>query len=251
MEPPAATPQHDADGWARRAAEVDWPPGWSVVAVEETGSTNTDLLDAARAGAPHRSVRVTAHQTAGRGRLDRRWDAPPGTNLLVSILLRDPPAALHEVTQRVALAGAAAASRLAGVDVRLKWPNDLLVGGAKLAGVLAQAGLVGGRVDHVVVGMGMNVGWAPEGAARLGEVHHPLTVLREVLLTFDELPADIHDRYRGALATLGQRVRVELPAGTVEGRAVEVERDGRLVVLDECGLSHRIDTGDVVHLRPA
>jgi len=237
------------------ASTVGWPRGWSVEAVWETGSTNADLLAAARAGAPDRSVLAAAHQTAGRGRLDRRWEAPPGANLLVSLLLLDPPAALHEVTQRVALAAAVAARRLADVDARLKWPNDLLVDGAKLAGILAQAGGTGGRIDHVVVGIGINVGWAPPHAARLdagGRAPvHPLTVLRELLVAFDDLPTDIHPTYRSALATIGQRVRVELPAGVIEGRAVDVDRDGRLVVLDDCGITTRVDTGDVVHLRPA
>jgi BirA family transcriptional regulator, biotin operon repressor / biotin---[acetyl-CoA-carboxylase] ligase len=251
METPSATPQPPGHDWVDVAASIAWPAGWSVEAVAETGSTNVDLLAAARAGAPDRSVRTTAHQTAGRGRLDRRWDAPPGANLLVSILLRDVPASFHEATQRVALAGAIAAQRSAGVEARLKWPNDLLVDGAKLAGVLAQAGTTAGRVDHVVVGIGMNVGWAPPGAARLGDGVHPLAVLRDLLVAYDELPLDVHERYRRELVTIGQRVRVELPAGVLEGRAVDVERDGRLVVLDECGLTTRIDTGDVVHLRPA
>lgn len=258
MDTPSATPQRPggarADSWAAAASSIRWPPGWFVGTVEETGSTNTDLLAAARAGAPARTVLATAHQTAGRGRLDRRWDAPPGSNLLVSVLLRDPPAALHEVTQRVALAAVDAVARLAPVRPSIKWPNDLLLGGAKLAGILAQAGGADGRIDHVVVGMGMNVAWAPEGAARLAD-HlpaevHPLEVLREVLAAFDELPADVHVRYRDELSTIGQRVRVELPTGGVEGRAVDVDRDGRLAVLDPCGITHRIDTGDVVHLRP-
>ncbi|MEZ5273130.1 MAG: hypothetical protein R2694_12630 [Ilumatobacteraceae bacterium] len=79
------------------------------------------------------------HQTAGRGRLDRRWDAPPGANLLVSLLFRDVPAASHELTWRVGLAACAAAEQVAGVTPSLKWPNDLLVDDRKLAGVLAQA----------------------------------------------------------------------------------------------------------------
>ena len=251
MDTPSATPPPDSGDRSAAATTISWPRGWAVELVAETGSTNADLLEAARWGAADRTVRAAAHQTAGRGRLDRRWDAPPGANLLVSILFRDPPSAVHELTQRIALAAATAAKRVAGVDATLKWPNDLLVGASKLAGILAQAGAVGGRLDHVVVGMGMNVRWAPDGAAKLGDGVDPLVVLRELLVAFDELPLDVHDRYRDALATIGQRVRVELPSGVVEGRAVDVERDGRLVVLDECGITSRIDTGDVVHLRPA
>ena len=120
--------------------------------------------------------------------------------------------------------------------------------------MLAQAGgraSSGTAPGHVVIGIGMNVRWAPEGAAKLGDEIDPVDVLAEMLRRYDELPVDIWPAYRSALATLGQRVRVERPDGAVSGRAVDVERDGRLVVLDECAITHRIDTGDVIHLRPA
>jgi BirA family biotin operon repressor/biotin-[acetyl-CoA-carboxylase] ligase len=239
----------DPDATPRRS----WPAEWHVEVVAETGSTNDDLLAAAARGAPDRSVLAALHQTAGRGRLDRRWDAPPGANLLVSLLVRDVPEHLHELTQRVALAAREAAVHVASVTPELKWPNDLLLSGRKLAGVLAQAGSAGGGIgpDHVVIGIGLNVRWAPEGAARLGEAVDPFDVLAELLLAYDRLPADIWPAYRAALATLGSIVRVERPGGVIQGRAVDVGRDGRLVVIDECAMSHHIDTGDVIHLRPA
>jgi BirA family biotin operon repressor/biotin-[acetyl-CoA-carboxylase] ligase len=225
--------------------------GWRVTVVDETGSTNADLLAAAASGAPDRSVLMARHQTAGRGRLDRTWDAPPGANLLASVLLRELPAHLHEVTQRLALAAAAAAEQVAGARVELKWPNDLLIGDAKLAGILAQVGMgADGRPDHVVVGIGMNVQWAPRGAARLGDHIDPFHQLRTMLVAFDDLPPDIHDLYRSRLGTLGRRVKVTLHDGELVGRAVDVGRDGRLAVLDDCAITHHVDTGDVVHLRP-
>jgi BirA family biotin operon repressor/biotin-[acetyl-CoA-carboxylase] ligase len=215
--------------------------------VDETGSTNTDLLAAAAAGAPDRSVLMARHQTAGRGRLDRRWDAPPGSNLLVSLLFRDVPATPSELTQRVGLAAMTACTRVVGVQPSLKWPNDLLLDGAKLAGILAQANL--GTRPAVVVGIGVNVGWAPEGSARLGPDVDPLDVLRAMLVAYDELPTDISELYRDNLGTLGRAVRVEASDGVVEGRALDVEPDGRLVVLDDCGITHRFAVGDIIHLR--
>lgn len=222
------------------------PPGWTVERVAETGSTNADLL-ATAADRPHHSVLVADHQTAGRGRLDRRWDAPAGDNLLVSILFHDVPPHPSELTRRVALAAVDACRAVAGVDVALKWPNDLLVGDAKLAGILAERNAAGA----VVVGMGLNVGWAPEGAARLGPPHTPADVLAALLTAYDALPADTHERYRAALGTLGRQVRIELPSGFLEGTATDVEADGRLVVIDTCAVTHRLAAGDVVHLRPA
>lgn len=102
------------------------------------------------------------------------------------------------------------------------------------------------------MGLGLNVRWAPEGAARLGDHLQPLDVLRALLAELDGLPGDVGPLYRERLGTLGQQVRVHLPGGAeLEGRALDVEPDGRLVLLDPCGLTHRVDTGDVVHLRRA
>jgi BirA family biotin operon repressor/biotin-[acetyl-CoA-carboxylase] ligase len=244
-----------ANGAGSRSAQ-GWPAGWHVRVVEETGSTNTDLLAAAQAGAPERSVLVARHQTAGRGRLDRSWETPAGTNLLVSLLVTVPVAASHEATQRVAHAAVDACRHVAGVTPVLKWPNDLLLDGAKLAGVLAQAvpneGAAPSSLMRVVVGIGINVGWAPPGAALLGGEATPDAVLVALLRAYDALPADIHELYRNQLATLGEQVRAELPGGgSIVGRAVDVDPDGRLVILDGCAVTHRVGAADVVHLRPA
>jgi BirA family biotin operon repressor/biotin-[acetyl-CoA-carboxylase] ligase len=217
--------------------------------VSETGSTNADLIAAAASGAPDRTVLVAHHQTAGRGRLDRRWEAPPGSNLLVSMLFRPLPHPPQRATWLVALAARRACGALTGLDVGIKWPNDLLVGDAKLAGLLAQ---VAG--DAVVVGLGLNVGWAPDGAARLGDGIDPVVVLARILTELDELApstnAELLAAYREASATLRRRVRAELPGGSVlEGRAVDVADDGRLIVLDDCAVTHRLDVADVVHMR--
>jgi BirA family biotin operon repressor/biotin-[acetyl-CoA-carboxylase] ligase len=222
----------------------DDPQGWHVRHVAETGSTNADLL-AEAATARDRTVLRADHQTAGRGRLDRRWDAPAGANLLVSILFRGPiePA---ELVRRVGLAVVLAARDACGVDAALKWPNDVLVDGRKAAGVLAQQAPNGA----VVVGAGVNLGWAPDGAARLGDVD-PDGFLRTVLDAFDALPDDVSELYRASLATLGRRVRVERPTDAIVGTAIDVDAHGRLVVLDECAISHHIEAGDVIHLRPA
>ena len=179
--------------------------------------------------------------------MDRTWTAPPGANLLVSILFRTVPADPGELTRRLGLAAVHAARRTADVHAVLKWPNDVLVGDRKLAGILAQ------RTDDgsVVTGMGLNVGWAPDGAARLGDGIAPAAVLRSVLVAYDDLPADVDHVYRDTLDTLGRRVRIELPTGELVGTAVDVDPDGRLVVLDECAITHRVPVGDVVHLRRA
>ncbi len=244
---------------------MTWPAGWDVRRVAETGSTNADLIAAVAAGtAGDRTVLAADHQTAGRGRLDRRWDAPPGANLLVSIVVAPVPALPAEATHRIGLAAVAAARRFLGADlasdVGLKWPNDVLVGDRKLAGILAQ------RVpdhDAVVVGLGLNVGWAPDGAAALGplaadanaaqtddQLVDPARLLRALLEEIEALPADIASRYVESLATIGRWVRVEMPDVTpLYGRAVAVDETGRLVLADADGRRHHLDVGDVVHVR--
>ncbi len=237
----------DRDDHARSPGDpVGWPGGWNVEHVAETGSTNADLLAAADR-LPDRSVLVADHQTAGRGRLDRTWEAPPGANLLVSILFRDVPADPGELTRRVGLAAVDAVGRTTGRGAGLKWPNDVLLDGRKLGGILAQRAASGA----VVVGLGLNVGWAPQGAAALDGAASPAEVLAELLSAYDRLPdgAELHERYRRTLVTIGQRVRVELPGGEVRGTALDVAPDGALMVLDECAVTHRVDVGDVVHLR--
>ena len=233
-----------------------WPNGWWVSVVAETGSTNTDLLASAHGGAEHHSVLMAKFQSAGKGRLDRTWVAEPGSNLLVSLLFRFADTMVrptHQFTQMVGMAAALASEQLVAVTPQMKWPNDLLIDGKKVSGILAQ-----GAADFVVVGIGVNVGWAPPDAVSLNAASRnaqtePLDLLRAMLGHIDVLesldPAQLHARYVAHLMTLGQEVRVEMAKHVVTGRASSVLMDGRLEVVDGTGQTHLIDTGDVVHLR--
>jgi BirA family biotin operon repressor/biotin-[acetyl-CoA-carboxylase] ligase len=242
---------------------------WLVERVSETGSTNADLLKAAENGAPNRSVLVTDHQTAGRGRLGRVWEAPPGTNLLVSTLFRDVTDHAHRLTQHLGLAAAFVLRDSFGIDAGLKWPNDVVVslGGddVKIAGILAQSTVSSTAGVHVVVGMGLNVGWAPPADVAIATCVNnvkapgsanltPFDILQLILRRFDEIeglsPSESFGAYRASLRTLGKNVKCDMPDGThITGRAVDIDTNGRLQVLDECAITHHIDTADVVHLR--
>lgn len=220
---------------------------------EEIDSTNRWLLEQARSGAAEGLVAVAGHQTAGRGRLGRKWEAPPGSALLVSVLLRPSdlePERLHLVTAAVGLAAAEACTAVTGgrVSPGLKWPNDLVVGDSKLAGVLAEAAL-----PAVVVGCGVNVTWAPEGASCLGDGVTPdglLVALLERLGHWYGRWDDVASAYRLRCSTLGRLVRVELADETFTGHAADVTDDGHLLV--DVGVCLRtVTAGDVVHLRPA
>ena len=212
---------------AGRFADVRW--------FAELDSTNRLAGDLARAGAPDGVVVGADHQTAGRGRRGRTWESRPGASLLVSVILRPAPAL---VTLAAGVAAAEACEAGAGVALGLKWPNDLLTDGAKLGGILSE--LVG---DAAVVGLGLNLAWAPAGAARLGSGVDRAALLHAYLAGLDSA-GDVLDRYRARCTTLGRRVRVELPGSAVEGVATDVDEDGRLLVE-----GHAIAAGDVVHLR--
>lgn len=258
---------------ARIAANVvrAGTPWTQVRVVRTTPSTSADVAAEARAGAGEGLVVATDHQSAGRGRLDRRWEAPPGASLAVSVLL-DPGAVRADrwpwlpLLAGVALRGALRDD--CGLDARLKWPNDVLVGGRKLAGILVErVDTPGGPV--AVVGIGLNVSMTAEqlpvpqatsllleGATRL----EPERVLVAVLESFGaaytrwiESAGDPEQWLRGAYvaacSSIGVVVRVELPGGAVvTGGSTGVDGLGRLVVATAHG-EVAVGAGDVVHLR--
>ena len=246
-----------------------WGGAWDVHWLDEVDSTNTDVRARARQGAPAGLVVVADHQTAGRGRLDRRWESPPGANLLASVLLRPSCGAedMYLGAGAVALAGADACREVAGVEPTLKWPNDLLLDGSKLAGVLAEAEFDGPSVSALVVGIGINVAWPgpPDvhgtclDTARLSGapvdrralLDHLLEALepRCALLEDGAGRRALAEQVRRLCTTLGQQVRVDLVGEVVTGRAVSIDDVGRLVV-ETAGAARTISAGDVVHLRP-
>ena len=240
------------------------------VVVEETGSTNADVAELARAGRPEGLVLVAEHQTAGRGRLGRDWTAPRGSGLTFSVLLRPTGVAAKRWPLLPLLVGVGvveAVRRVARVDAVLKWPNDVLVGDRKLGGILAE------RVDTpdgpaAVVGVGLNL------ALQESELPVPTAisltlagavctdrdiVLQAVLqgvaahyLQWRDAAGDaghVLPAYRALCATLGRAVRVELPGGEyVEGVADDIDAAGGLVVVSPA--ARRVVTaGDVVHVR--
>jgi len=287
------SPWNDLDRPPLRAGALEralvQPGGlWtSVRVVAETGSTNSDLAAEAASGAPAGAVLIAEEQTAGRGRLDRAWSAPARSGLFVSVLLRPglkDATGGGEVPRRhwswlpllVGVAAGASLSRAAGVELSLKWPNDLLVTvdgeERKLGGILAELSGDGGEEDAVVVGIGLNVSLRAEelpvpGAGSLAlagaSVTDRETLVRTLLRVFAELYEDwcsvggdpeasgLRAAYAAQCATIGRPVRVELPGGReLLGEAVAVDADGRLVVRTADGTEQPVGAGDVVHVRP-
>ncbi|MEO8743792.1 MAG: biotin--[acetyl-CoA-carboxylase] ligase [Candidatus Dormiibacterota bacterium] len=189
-------------------------PSPSVVRRKSVTSTQ----DVAR-GLPIGSVVVADHQTAGRGRLDHRWESPPGTALLVSFVLAPNPL--------LSLAAGVAAAEASGPGVRLKWPNDLLLRGGKVGGILVEA-----TPEKAICGIGINLSWAPRGAAKLNQDRDPLLDrLRVEVKRWSSAPAaQVLARWRELSDTIGRRVRVDQPGGAVEGMAEDIGRNGELIV---------------------
>ncbi|NLA35921.1 MAG: biotin--[acetyl-CoA-carboxylase] ligase [Actinobacteria bacterium] len=243
--------------------------------VLETGSTNADLLDAARRGESEQ-VLATDFQSAGRGRLGRPWSAGPGASVLCSMLIRpdgtfDNP---HLATAAVGLAAAEAVEALTGRRVGIKWPNDLVAGTSdapddrKLAGILAEAVIGSEGIEAVVVGIGLNANWPEipeELSAAATAINHlvgapvdrtdlVIELVRRVGEHLDALKVDggaerLHAAIAERSATLGRRVRVELPDGEIIGLATGFTVEGALVV-DVDGATTVVSVGDITHLRP-
>lgn len=236
----------------------------------EAGSTNAILSERAResSSTPHLSVLLTDNQTAGRGRLGRSWTAAPGASLAVSVLLRRLPSTNARgwipLAAGVAMADAIA-EQLPDHEVAVKWPNDVLVDGRKICGILAQA-----TQDAVVVGTGVNTAMTKSqlpvptatSFAVLGVEADADRLLATYLRALDQLVADLaaagdavssglHATASGRCATIGRDVRVVLPGDSVlVGTATALDADGRLLVLAG-GAETPISAGDVVHVRPA
>jgi BirA family transcriptional regulator, biotin operon repressor / biotin---[acetyl-CoA-carboxylase] ligase len=268
------------------------PDKLSVVAVERSlttrllghpalvypsiGSTNDAALERAAGGATEGLLVLAEEQTAGRGRQDRSWWAPPGSSLLMSLLLRPSIAAASagQLTMCLGLGAVEGIERLTSLRVGLKWPNDLVLNGRKLGGMLSEARLVGGQIEYAVLGLGLNVNLdvkdgseqsvVPADVAAsatslqmaLGEPVDRLALLAAILercekwymgLLAGESP---YSAWLAHLDTLGRRVRVSMAPGTLEGVATGASPEGALLLQDDHGHTHTIWAGDVTAVRP-
>lgn len=260
-----------------------------LVVVDSTGSTNADLLRSVAVEPkswPDLSVLTAEYQTAARGRLDRRWEAPPLSSVSVSIVLRPvnaegrplPAQCYSWLSLLAALALRETLLETAGIPAELKWPNDVLVRGRKIAGILAQLGpMVEGSAPPVILGTGLNVSLSsaelPVPTATSVALEQPVTVDRTLLLksylshfavlyrsfcNADGDPAagmaggpSLHKRVEAVLVTLGKQVKAQLLGDhEIIGHATRLDDYGSLLVVDGAAHEHVVTAGDVVHLRP-
>jgi len=257
---------------------------------DATGSTNLDVLRLSRDGAAEGIVVVADHQTAGRGRLGRAWTAPAGSALLSTVLLRPPASVANATTMAVAVALADALAAVAGIEARIKWPNDLVSPGdgsdvdRKLAGILAEVdwppgsqasggwpGQGSGSRLVVAAGAGLNVHRPDEVPDELaeravwvdtlaGRAIDRIDLLVAYLRALDDHygrlvsthdTAALREAWVERSATLGRRVRIDLGPADVVGTAVGVTDEGHLEIETLEGERRTFAVGDVVHLRPS
>ncbi len=255
-------PHHDDQPGSERLTQA--LGGRPLRYYDRIGSTNDAARDWALGGAPAGAVVVADEQTSGRGRLARQWLTPPGQAIAFSVVLRPAldPARLQRVT---ALGGVAVCETLSSYAPRekvgMKWPNDCLIDGRKVCGILAEALWVASRFEAVVLGIGINVrvdfrGTPLADTATSLEDHAMGAVNRaelvaQVLQRVDDWWDKLADpalvaAWRGWLVTLGQQVRIQTGQGVLEGRARDVDEAGALLVIDDGGREHRVLAGDVL-----
>ena len=238
---------------------------------ESLPSTNTLAFQLAADGAEHGEVVITEQQTAGKGRRGRTWVSPAGKNLYFSAILRPelPPQRASELTL-VAAVALAEELREAGADAQIKWPNDVLVEGRKVAGILTELSAEPDQVHFVVLGVGVNLNTGPEdwpaeladtatSLARVTDerVHRALFTaslwnrLEEWLDLHHEVGFEpVRERWKELSCTVGQEVRVHTGRSELRGVAEDIDVDGALRVRTEGGKVERVLAGDVEQVRP-
>ncbi len=226
----------------------------------KVGSTNDQAREWLINGAPIGACVVADQQTQGRGRMGRTWETPPNSAIALSVILNPPQEALSQVMMLGALAVAETLAALGAADVGIKWPNDVLLNGLKVCGVLAESEWHEQALRGVILGIGLNVRVNFSGSplaytatsieTELGHAVDRIDVLATLLGRIDAWSAQLgsgalYEAWRARLITLGDRVSVSYGIHTYEGMAVNVLADGALVIEDSNGTRHTIYAGDV------
>lgn len=238
-----------------------------IVCFEQTDSTNQQAKVLAAQGAAEGTLVIAEAQCAGRGRRGRRWYSPPGSGIYVSVVLRPAisPTEAPAITLMTAVAVTQALLDLTHLPVRIKWPNDILLNGKKIAGILTEISTEMDRIDYIVVGLGLNVNTPPQsfpqelqetaGSIRTetGKPFSRLALLRAILISYENCYDtfktygfdSILSRWKELSDIIGQRVAVDVMGTTHTGQVADVDADGTLVLKTEQGLLQRIFSGDV------
>jgi BirA family transcriptional regulator, biotin operon repressor / biotin---[acetyl-CoA-carboxylase] ligase len=229
---------------------------------QKIGSTNDEAKRLAESGAGEGLMVVAEEQTAGRGRMARRWLTPPGTALAFSLILRPPLLArlAPRLTMWAGLAVCEAIEQTTGLRAGLKWPNDVLLSGRKLGGILVEGALRGEALDYAVLGIGLNVSWSPPPSevdyaathllAEIGEPPDRLKLLRAMLTCLEARYPSLADPglladWQARLLLMGEPIVIHTPQGDLRGLAQSVDEAGALIVRLDTGEIRQVLAGDV------
>jgi len=238
--------------------------GQQIIYKDSVSSTMDEAFALGVAGAAHGTVVCAETQTKGRGRMGRQWVSPPGKGIYVSIILR-PQVNLSEVAQLTLVSAVAlceALRNVAGVEAAIKWPNDILIDGKKVSGILTELNAEMDRIKFVVVGIGVNVNTLssqlpPEGTSLKVEAKKDISrveVLREILRSLEKWVvifeahgfAEVRERWKELSWTLGKRVKFIEPSGEVIGTAIDLAPDGCLLLKKDSGEVIKRISGDAI-----
>ena len=236
--------------------------GSRLLYYEKLDSTMDEARRLANTGEVEGAVVIAEEQTAGRGRFSREWISPPGENLLFSVLLRPTTEQLRFVNMAATLAVCLTVESETGAVAGIKWPNDVRVGGLKISGILIETAIERQDVQHAIVGIGINVNTDLERHPQIASLATSIyrvsgrradrtAVLTKTLQRLDDLYASIRDggsltgQWASRLDTLGKRVRVQWGDSVVEGKAVDVDPNGDLVVARPDGSRAVMPAGEV------
>jgi len=241
--------------------------GKEVISYNKLGSTNDLAYELAEKNAKEGTVVFAEEQTKGKGRHGRNWVSPPKSGIYFSVILKPaiPPSEIPRITLLSAVSVAKAIRAASGLEAMIKWPNDVLVHGKKLCGILTEMKAEQDKIDFVIVGIGINVNAAiknlPKGATSIKEELHAaisrvelarkiLEILDENYLKFKKEGFDpIIDEWKALTEMLGARIKISLPNRTFEGLAHDIDADGSLLVRLDSGIVEKVSSGDVVMVR--
>lgn len=236
--------------------------GHPVYLFQQIGSTNEEARRLADGGGQEGLIVVAEEQTGGRGRAGRKWITPAGSAIAFSLILRPSLPAAHaaRLTMLAGVAACEAIEQTTGLRAELKWPNDVLIAGKKVAGILSESAVLGDQLEYAVLGLGMNVSFAPSAAevdfpatslqAEAGGEVDRLKLLRAILAALEARYASLLDEslyrhWRARLAMMGQPALAHTQSGDRRGRAEGVDADGALIFRLDSGETLRLMAGEV------
>ena len=238
----------------------------NIVFHSSLDSTHTLAKELAAQGAPEGTLVLAEEQIAGRGRMGRRWISPGSVNLLFSLLLR-PHIQKDQVfvtTMILALATIEAVKSRTGLTSTIKWPNDIYVAGKKLGGILTEFSLSQGEIDHIVLGLGLNVNWRPDQTEEVSDLATSIlaetgskvsrndllvTILKIFEIYYQEVLSgridDIYRTWNEASMIIGRDVEIVSPGEKTHGKVLRIDRRGALVIEDKAGKEKKVISGEV------